>query len=83
MPDASAVLATVDNTAIKIEQTLYKLYTAVAGQGFQDILKQLPTVILDAVQNTLRSVLNSVADIVKQLTDPKVINGIKDVMAAG
>jgi phage-related protein len=83
MPDASEVLATVDNTAIKIEQTLYKLYTAVAGPGFQGILKQLPTVILDAVQNTLRNVLDSVAGIVKQLTDPKIINGIKDVISAG
>lgn len=83
MPDASMVLSTVDNTAIKIEQALYKLYMAVSGQGFKDILKQLPTVILDAVQSSLSKVLDSVAGIVKQLTDPKVLNGIKDVITAG
>jgi phage-related protein len=83
MPDASAVLATVDNTAIQIEQALYKLYTAVSSQGFKDIIKQLPTVILDAVQTTLSKVLDSVAGVVKQLTDPKVLNGIKDVITAG
>ncbi|AKQ66587.1 hypothetical protein A176_003499 [Myxococcus hansupus] len=83
MPDASMVLSTVDNTAIKIEQALYKLYTAVSGKGFKDVLNQLPTVILDAVQSSLSKVLDSVAGIVKQLTDPKVLNGIKDVITAG
>lgn len=86
MPDpvttASNTLATVDNVAIKVEQALYKLYLAVSGDGFKSITDKI-SAIWAPVRNVLATVLKQVESLVKPLTDPKVVDAIKNVLEAG
>jgi hypothetical protein len=79
---ATNIVATIDNVAIKIEQALYKLYLAVSSDGFKSLTDKIAT-IWTPVRNVLGTVLNQVEGIVKPLTDPKVIDTLRNVLEAG
>ncbi|MCP3099509.1 hypothetical protein LZ198_11575 [Myxococcus sp. K15C18031901] len=72
----------MDNIAIQVEQSLYKLFIAVSGSGFKSITAKIE-VIWTPVRNVLSSVLTKVEGLIAPLKDPQVVESIKGVLEAG
>lgn len=83
MPDPASALIDVNNAAYKIESALYKLHTAVTGDGFKNVLGQLPGIIKDTVLKSLGNILVQVREVVTQFLSSEIMSTIKGVLDAG
>jgi hypothetical protein len=81
MPDST--LATLDNTAIKIERALYPLFTSLTGDAYKSIYAKLPDVIKTTILPKLGEIIQNVKAIVNQFLDGDLLNKILSVLESG
>lgn len=76
-------LATLDNTAIKIERALYPLFTALTGDAYKSIYAKLPDVIKTTILPKLKEIIENVKSVVNQFLDSDLLGKILHVLDAG